>query len=85
MSANEIRYSIANILDNTPDEEVLKAYHQILLNLLMVQNRSVVAYDVDEKPLTYEQLKKEVEAAGARVQSGLFVRHEDAKRQAENW
>lgn len=85
MSAIDIRSSIASILDNTTDEETLDAYYQILLNLIRAQNRTIVAYDADEKPLTLQQLRQEVEAAGARVQAGRFVGHDEVVKQAENW
>ena len=85
MSAIDIRSSIAAILDNTTDEETLDAYYQILLNLIRVQNRTIVAYDADEKPLTLQQLRHEVEAASARVQAGRFVGHDEVVKQAENW
>ena len=85
MSAIEIRSSITTLLDNTTDEETLDAYYQILLNLIRVQNRTVVAYDADEKPLTLQQLRQEVEAASTRVQAGRFVRHDEVVKQAENW
>ena len=85
MSAIEIRSSIDKILDSTPDEEILEAYYQILLNLLRVQKHIVVAYDVKNKPLTLEQLRNEVAAAGERVASGRIIKHADAKKQSENW
>ena len=58
MSAIEIRSNITAILNATADQEMLDAYYQILLNLLRVQNRTVIAFDVDEKPLTQQQLRK---------------------------
>ncbi len=85
MSVIEIRSNISNILDATNDQETLDAYYQILLNLMRVQNRVIVAYDVDEKPLTQEQLRNAVEAASARVQAGHFVRHEAVVKESENW
>ncbi|MBC7776688.1 MAG: hypothetical protein H7246_14740 [Phycisphaerae bacterium] len=85
MSAIEIRSNITNILDATNDQETLDAYYQILLNLIRVQNRAIVAFDVDEKPLTQEQLRNAVEAASGRVQAGHFVRHEDVVKESENW
>ncbi len=85
MSAIEIRSNISTLLNATNDQETLDAYYQILLNLLRVQNRAIVAFDVDEKPLTQDQLRNAVEAASARVQAGHFVRHEDVIKESENW
>ena len=85
MSAIEIRSNITAILNATADQEMLDAYYQILLNLLRVQNRTVIAFDVDEKPLTQQQLRKEVEAASTRVQAGHFIRHAEAVKQSETW
>ena len=85
MSAIEIRSNITTILDATNDQETLDAYYQILLNLIRVQNRAIVAFDMDEKPFTQEQLHNAVEAASARVQAGRFVRHEDVVKESENW
>ena len=85
MSAIEIKSSIVNILDKTRDEEILEAYYQILLNLLRVQRRAVVGYDADGRPMTDEDLHEAANAASARVGSGYFIRHEEVKKQAENW
>ena len=85
MSAIDIRASIASILENTTDEETLDAYYQILLNLIRVQNRVTVAYDTDDKPLTLQHLRHQAESASSRVRSGASIKHDKAKKQAENW
>ena len=85
MSAIELRSSINRILDDTPDEEILEAYYQILLNLLRVQKHVIVAYDADKKALTLEELRAHAAAASQRVASGQSISHEEAKKQAENW
>ncbi len=85
MSAIELKSSIVNILDETRDEEILEAYYQILLNLLRVQSRAVAGYDADGRPMTDVDLREAANSASARIASGYFIRHEDAKKQAENW
>ncbi|MCK6691490.1 MAG: hypothetical protein L6Q97_05240 [Thermoanaerobaculia bacterium] len=85
MSAREIRSSINKILDNTPDEEILEAYYQILLNLLRMQKHLTVAFDADNQPMSLEQLRNEVAKAGKRTASGRIIKHDEAKKQAESW
>lgn len=57
MSAIDIRSSITVILDNATDEEILDAYYQILLNLIRVQNRTIVAYNICRRSRIVESYK----------------------------
>jgi hypothetical protein len=86
-SAGELRSSIGKIIADTQDEEVLKAYYQILLSLLRVQDRTqeIVAYSADSEPLTDQQLRLAVAEASDRIEKGRFISHENAKKQAESW
>lgn len=82
-----IRQLISDIyfyMDTTPYEEIPDSCNEVLHRLLQMQNRTSVAH-TEEKPLTLQQLRKEAEAASAWVQAGHFVRHEEVKKQAENW
>lgn len=85
MTAQQARNSINQVLDKVDNPAVLEAYYQILLNLMKVHDHAAIGFDSDGNPLTASDLEKEVVAASKRVKAGKFIRHEDLKKQMENW
>lgn len=85
MSVRDLKFSINQILEKTDDEEFLQIILALLRRSLPDENPAIVGYDADDKPLTAQQLEKEVVAASKRVKSGKFIRHEDLKQQMKNW
>jgi len=85
MTAQQIRHSIHEIVDNTEDKAVLDTYHSILKNLLQMRASMIVAFNTEGEPVTGEQYVQEIVAASKRVKSGNFIRHEDFEKQVENW
>ncbi len=85
MTARDIKFSINQILDNTKDHTVLEAYYEILKNLIKVQKNQVVGYDVEGEAITRKVLEKNVTGASMNIENGNFIRHEDLKKDIENW
>jgi len=85
MTAKDIKFSINQILDNTKDHTVLEAYYEILKNLIKVQKTQVIGYDADGEAITRAVLEKNVSDASKNIENGNFIRHEDLKKDIENW
>jgi len=85
MTAQDLKLSIHQLLENIDDSTVLTAYHEILEQLIKVHQSQVVGYQTDGTPISRETLEKEVLSAKERVEDSQFVTHDDLKSQLENW
>lgn len=85
MTAQKIRHSIHEIVDQTSNTAILKAYHDILMHLLKMEKALVVAYDSRHEPITESEYIQQIVEASLRVKSGKYIRHADLEKQVEGW
>ncbi|MEL6865657.1 MAG: hypothetical protein AAFP19_14615 [Bacteroidota bacterium] len=85
MTIQDLRLSINQMLDQIEDDTILEAYLEILKNLIKIQGAQIVGYQTDGSAITRAQLNQDVLKAKKDVESGLFISHEDLKREMKNW
>ncbi len=76
MSAQDIRLSIFQIVNETEDKDMLRAYFSFLKTLAKIRDKlSVAGYDVKGKPVTAKDLEKLAEKAVEQVKNGNYIPH----------
>lgn len=85
MTATQVRLSIIELLNETPNVEILEIYRQMLLHLLRVQDLAVAAFDAQGNPMRREDLIKAVQEASERIEKGSFVSHQDVIAHSSSW
>ncbi len=85
MTTQKIRRSIHELVDQTSNPAVLKAYHAILKNLLEMEEKMPVAYTLEGQPLDESEYIREIVEASQRVKAGKFIKQEDLEKEVSAW
>ncbi len=81
MGALELRDSVLEYI-NTADERLLKVVKAVIESY---QKEEIVAFSVDEKPITRAIYKEELAKAKLDIKKGNVISQEDLERESENW
>lgn len=84
MTASQIRKELHKYVDEV-DESFLSDIHAVIQSYIKKNPHNNVGYSAEGKPLTKEQVVKEVLKASKRVKAGQFISQEDLEKEAENW
>lgn len=86
MNAAEIKESIHHLIDQVQDEELLKAYLNVIeKGIEGFDQTNNVGYTIHGHPLSMEEVIAQVAAASLRVKSGSFISQEDLEKTSDNW
>ena len=86
MAAQPLRKSLHQLIDKINDEELLKAYLQVIRSSVEEQvNEDAVGYTPKGEILTKQRLKEKVRAASKKVKGGDFLSHRDVVKESRTW
>ena len=81
----EIKNDLHRIIEEVQDEHILQAVYTILRREAENEASTVVGYDVQGSPIIRADLRKKVDEAEKRVNSGHFTSQEDLEKEATTW
>lgn len=79
MSNTEIKTQIAHYLEEL-DDSFLKAVHSMLKTYVKEQQETIIGYDIDGKPVTANEVRKQYAKDIEKVKEGKFSTIEDVRK-----
>ena len=81
MSTRELRHSIATLLNQTEDAELMQSILVLLSRSLAQPAPGIAAYEADGAPITEDELVKSILEAGKEIQAGNKIALTDLKKE----
>ncbi len=81
MEATRLRKQLVDRINNA-DERLLKEVKALVDNY---ENDQVIAYTVQGKPLTREEMRQEIAEAEEEYRKGKFTTHAQLKEEIKSW
>ncbi len=81
MNTNQLRLSIANLLEQTEDAELMQSILTLLQKSLALPGPGIAAFDTDGTPISEEELIASILDAGEEARAGHTIPLSDLKKE----
>jgi len=81
MSTTELRFSIASLLEQTDDAELMQSILVLLRKSLTLPAPGIAAYEADGTPITEDELVASILKASQEVRAGKKIALADLKKE----
>ena len=79
------KYHIMEYLMSIKDLNLLNKVEKLIISNQSISKKEIVAYSIDEKPLTVEAYNKELENAEQDILTGRIISSEELKKEMKSW